>query len=100
MIWCTSAIVGRASHHGDDFAAQVDETLANLTSLLGAADYTPAARFGSQCQLKAYVRRDADAQAAAETLRARLPAATPLLLLHSDICRRELLIEIDGIQST
>jgi len=31
-------------------------------------------------------------------LRARLPAATPFLLLQGDICRRELLVEIDGVQ--
>jgi hypothetical protein len=30
----------------------------------------------------------------------RLPAATAFLLLHGDICRRELLIEIDGIQTS
>jgi hypothetical protein len=30
-------------------------------------------------------------------LRERLPESTPVLLLNGDICRRELLIEIDGV---
>ena len=55
----TAAIVGHASHHGEDFAAQLDETLTNLDSLLTAAQVEPGARFGARCLFKAYVRRDA-----------------------------------------
>lgn len=95
----TAAIVGHVSHHRDDLPAQLDETLTNFASLLEAAGIPPAAQFGTRSVLKAYVRNDADAAAAAARLRERLPATTPLLLLHGDICRRELLIEIDGIQT-
>lgn len=93
----TAAIVGHVSHHRDDLPAQLDETLANFASLLEAAGVPPAAHFGTHSVLKGYVRNDA--AAAAARLRERLPAATPLLLLHGDICRRELLIEIDGIRT-
>lgn len=95
----TAAIVGHASHHDGDFAAQVGETLANFDSLLGAAGFAAALHFGPRSLLKIYVRRAADASAALELVRARLPAGTPLLLLHGDICRRELLVEIDGLQA-
>jgi chorismate lyase/3-hydroxybenzoate synthase len=95
----TAAIVGHASHHRDDFAAQVEETLANFTSLLDAAGCAPENRFGPGCTLKVYVRRAADAERAAAVLAAQLPPATPQLILHGDICRRELLIEIDGLQA-
>jgi chorismate lyase/3-hydroxybenzoate synthase len=95
----TAAIVGHASHHPDDFAAQVDETLTNFASLLAAAGLPPARHFGAGSMLKIYVRREADAEQAAALLAARLPAATSFLLLHGDICRRELLIEIDGLQT-
>jgi len=95
----TAAIVGHASHHHGDFGAQLGETLANLGSLLGAAGFPAARRFGTECALKMYVRAAADAAAAAELLRAQLPAGTAFVLLHGDICRRELLIEIDGIQT-
>ena len=94
----TAAIVGHASHHCDDFTAQLDETLANLGSLLEAADVPPLQRFGSGSLFKAYVRRQQDGERAAALLRKSLPEPA-LLLLRGDICRRELLIEIDGVQS-
>jgi chorismate lyase/3-hydroxybenzoate synthase len=94
----TAAIVGHASHHCDDFAAQLHETLANLRSLLEAADVPPPRHFGAGSVFKAYVRRPQDAAVAARQLRASLPAPA-LLLLQGDICRRELLIEIDGVQT-
>jgi chorismate lyase/3-hydroxybenzoate synthase len=93
----TAAIVGHVSHHHDDLPAQLEETLANFASLLDAAGIPAPAHFGAHSVLKGYVRKVADADAVAARLRERLPAATPLLLLHGDICRRELLIEIDGI---
>jgi chorismate lyase / 3-hydroxybenzoate synthase len=95
----TAAVVGHVSHHGDDFAAQLDETLTNLHSVLSAVGVDESAHFGANCLLKAYVRRDEDVESARERLRSRLPDATPLLLLQGDICRSELLIEIDGVQS-
>ncbi len=95
----TAAIVGHASHHHGDFAAQLNETLANFDSLLGAAGFAAPQHFGPRGLLKIYVRRAADAIAAADLVRERLPAGTPVLLLHGDICRRELLVEIDGLQS-
>ena len=93
----TAAIVGHVSHHHDDLPAQLDETLTNFASLLEAAGVPARAHFGSHSVLKGYVRNDADAGAVVARLRERLPASTPVLLLHGDICRRELLIEIDGI---
>jgi len=94
----TAAIVGHASHHSEDFVAQVDETLANFGSLLDAGGFAPSRHFGAGSTLKIYIRRAEDARLAADLLRARLPAATAFLLLQGDICRRELLVEIDGVQ--
>ena len=93
----TAAIVGHVSHHHDDLPAQLDETLTNFASLLEAAGVPARARFGSQSVLKGYVRNGEDAGAVSARLRERLPESTPVLLLNGDICRRELLIEIDGI---
>ncbi|HEX6832580.1 MAG TPA: pteridine-dependent deoxygenase [Rudaea sp.] len=95
----TAAVVGHASHHDDDFAAQLDETLKNLDSLLATTGVPEASRFGTRSLLKVYVRRATDAALARARLRERLPAGTPFLLLQGDVCRRELLVEIDGIQS-
>jgi len=93
----TAAIVGHVSHHHDDLPAQLDETLANFASLLEAAGVPARAHFGSHSVLKVYLRNGEDAGAVSARLRERLPESTPVLLLNGDICRRELLIEIDGI---
>ena len=93
----TAAIVGHASHHPEDLAAQFNETLANLDSLLEAAGSTPS--LGAMSQLKVYVRHASDVPAVRELLRARLGDKVPLVLLQGDVCRRELLLEIEGVHS-
>lgn len=96
----TAAVVGHASQHSESVAAQLDETLANLESLIGAARAAvpslPAA-FGADSPLKVYVRQPEDAAAIAGQLDARLDPSVPRLLLHAHVCRRELLVEIDGV---
>ncbi|MDE2156129.1 MAG: pteridine-dependent deoxygenase [Xanthomonadaceae bacterium] len=89
----TAAIVGHASTHQDDLDAQLDETLTNLEALLGSAGM--ATGFDTHSPLKVYVRQTGDAPHVREFVRRRLPGV-PVLLLHGDICRRELLVEIDG----
>jgi chorismate lyase/3-hydroxybenzoate synthase len=89
----TAAIIGHQSQHAGDLRAQLDETRANLEALLRAGD-VPAG-FTADASLKAYVRHVDDAAAVDACLAAHMPAA-PRLLLQGDICRRELLVEIDG----
>lgn len=93
----TAAIVGHTSHHPEDLAAQFNETLANLDSLLEAAGSTPS--LGAMSPLKVYVRHASDVPAVRELLRARLGDKVPLVLLQGDVCRRELLLEIEGVHS-
>ncbi|HQX94063.1 MAG TPA: pteridine-dependent deoxygenase [Thermomonas sp.] len=98
----TAAVVGHASQHGDSLAAQLDETLANLDSLVATARALRpglAARLGAGSPLKVYVR-DADALAqVAALLDQRLPSMVPRLVLHGHVCRRELAVEIDGVHA-
>jgi chorismate lyase/3-hydroxybenzoate synthase len=89
----TAAVIGHASAHHDDLQAQLEETLANLEALLASADMP--AGFDTHSPLKAYVRHPADARVVRDFFRQRLPGV-PALLLHGDICRGELLVEIDG----
>ena len=89
----TAAVVGHASAHNDDLQAQLDETLTNLEALLASADMP--AGFDTHSPLKAYVRHAVDAPRVRDFFRQRLPGV-PVLLLHVDICRSELLVEIDG----
>jgi chorismate lyase / 3-hydroxybenzoate synthase len=89
----TAAVVGHASAHAGDIEAQLAETLRNLDALL-AAGGLPAG-FGRTAPLKAYVRHPEHAPAVQAFAAKHFPEA-PLVLLHGDICREELLIEIDG----
>ena len=86
-------MVGHASAHHNNLDAQLDETLTNLEALLASAGM--AASFDTHSPLKAYVRRPSDAPLVRDFLQRRLPGV-PVLLLHGDICRSELLVEIDG----
>lgn len=94
----TAAVVGHASQHGDSLEAQLDEVLVNLRSLIATARaQRPSlpAQPGPASRLKVYVR-DADALARVDALmEARLPFV-PRVVLHGHVCRRELLVEIDG----
>jgi len=95
----TAAVVGHASQHGDSLAAQLDETLANLDSLVATARAqrpTLSERLGPRSRLKVYVRDAAAMPEVAALLASRLPSDVPRILLHGHVCRRELAVEIDG----
>ena len=99
LISGTASVRGHASMHADDVVAQLDETLLNLHAVLESARTLQPAlptEFGAHSVLKTYLRDRSQASVIETTLRNRLPVGTPLLLLHADICRAELLIEIDG----
>ena len=97
----TASIVGHASVHPGDVAAQLEETLANLESLLGHArsrtGFGPAG-LGPASLVKVYLRRPADAAVVESRLRERLGQDIPFLILAADICRSELLLEIEVVQ--
>jgi len=98
MISGTASIVGHASRHPGDVRAQLQETLTNLSNLLQrAAGATPGItpRLGAESLLKIYLR-DASLLPDVEALvREGLPAETEFIILHADICRAELLVEVD-----
>jgi chorismate lyase / 3-hydroxybenzoate synthase len=89
----TAAIVGHTSTHEGDIDAQLNETLTNLEALLTTAGMP--AGFDTHSPLKAYVRHPTDAPRVHAILQQRLPGV-PVLLMHGDVCRQELLVEIDG----
>jgi chorismate lyase / 3-hydroxybenzoate synthase len=89
----TAAVVGHASHHVGDVVAQADEAFANLCALL---EQSALPAFDAHSPLKVYVRDPDNAAAVHAALSRRLGPAVPCILLHGDICRRELLVEIDG----
>ena len=96
LISGTASVLGHASHHPDDLAGQLDEILRNFASLRQAGGDGAAAHCGRGTLLKVYLRNAATAGFVATYLRARLPAQVQFLVLGADICRRELLAEIDA----
>lgn len=89
----TAAVLGADSHHAGDVVAQATEAIANLRALLERAALP---RFGAAAPLKVYVRHPDDVAAVRAVLTRELAPEVPYLLLQGDVCRGELLVEIDG----
>jgi chorismate lyase / 3-hydroxybenzoate synthase len=98
LISGTASIVGHRSLHIGDSAAQTRETLANIEALLAEANRVArGARFElGALACKVYVRRPADLPVIKAELAAALGAGTKLIYLQADICRQDLLVEIEA----
>ncbi len=96
LISGTASVLGHSSHHPHDLPAQLDEILRNLASLRQAGgNSTPVPGRGTL--LKIYLRDAGAAQFVAGYMRRHLPPQVQFLILGADICRRELLVEIDAV---
>lgn len=91
----TASIVGHASQH-HDLMTQLDETLLNLETLLAEAQRVAPAPLRLTL-LKVYCRPELNPTPLRTSIVSALGADADLLFLHADICRRELLIEIEGM---
>lgn len=90
----TAAIVGHESRHPFDTVSQLDETLKNLAALSESVSMLDKAS-----ALRVYLRNPEDVGIVSERLRAELGHSSDrVVYLHGDICRRELVIEIDGVR--
>lgn len=94
----TASIVGHETQHIADPAAQIEETLANVAALIQAAGYamTPSAKAGAGLLLKAYLR-SSDYLPIVERAVARTFGKAAVIYLQADICRSELLVEVEGV---
>jgi len=89
----TASIVGHESIHVGDVAAQTRESLTNIEALLGEAKRFSLHRLA----YKVYVRNSADLPVVQSQLQARLGPRAQVLYLQADICRRDLLVEIEAV---
>jgi chorismate lyase/3-hydroxybenzoate synthase len=96
----TASIVGHESRHPGDLAAQVRAALDNLECVITTAeeasgtDFTPRP---DSTVLKAYIRHSDDYAKVRALLEDHFGQDMPIAYLRADICRRELLFEIDGV---
>ena len=95
----TASIVGHETIHRGDVIAQTRETMVNIGALLVEANRVVGAPHYSldRLQLKVYVRRPADLDAIEATLVGLLPPAASLVYLQADVCREDLLVEIEAV---
>ncbi len=95
LISGTASVVGHDTLH-DSADRQLRETLHNLDTLLDTAGFPESLAESRHC-LKLYLRHADDTDRLLPLLDAAGLAGDRLLCLHGDICRRDLLVEIDGI---
>lgn len=96
----TASIIGHESRHPDDPAAQLEETLINIKALVDSAATEEGVRFDgltSLTHIKVYIRRPQDFPLIRARLEALLPENAQCLYLEAEICRPELLLEIEAV---
>jgi len=97
----TASIVGHQTVHPGDVAGQCRESMANVAAVLAEANrlcrsaaYTLNALF-----YRVYVRHAADFPAVRDTLASLVGAAAEIVYVQADICRHDLLLEIEAMAS-
>ncbi|GAA5169978.1 hypothetical protein [Viridibacterium curvum] len=96
----TASIVGHESLHPGDVAAQTEESLRNIRAVMSQANATQtgSARFDmSRLQYKTFVRHARDAAAVEAVMRRELGSEPIIHFLLADVCRAELLVEIEAV---
>jgi len=94
----TASIVGHESLHVGDCAAQTRETVANIMALLQEANRVSRdAQFDlGTLAYKVYVRQPADLPVIQSELVSSLGPDAQTVYLQADICRQDLLVEIEA----
>ncbi len=96
----TASVVGHESRHEGDVRRQLDETVRNIETLseaVGAVSARPAPSLACFDYVKTYLRHPSDFPAVRDALAPRLGPSTSAVWLEADVCRAELLLEIEGI---
>lgn len=96
LVGGTASVVGEESAHETSLDDQLAETLHNLAAVVEAAGAggDPLAAYR---HLRIYFVRPEDRDHLASRLRERLGEAAELELVRADLCRPELLVEIEGL---
>ncbi|OQW35408.1 MAG: hypothetical protein A4E19_01170 [Nitrospira sp. SG-bin1] len=96
----TASVVGHASQHTGSTEAQTRETIENIRTLLRhATDAIDAGSFidHHRANYKVYVRHKSDVEPIRHIIEEALLPKTQPLFLQGDLCRGELLVEIEAV---
>jgi chorismate lyase / 3-hydroxybenzoate synthase len=101
LISGTASVVGHETMHHDDVTAQFGEIIRNLDALLLAAQSHTAKplSFARDTCIRVYVRDAVDMALVQHLAKAAFGNETAMSILNGDICRRELLVEIEAVMS-
>jgi chorismate lyase/3-hydroxybenzoate synthase len=104
LVGGTASIVGEASVHLGDLQRQTEETLANLAVLLRAAAGDPATEVADRAgvlagfrELRVYDPIPERRDELRLLLQDAFPRVRQIEWVRADLCRRELLVEIEGL---
>lgn len=102
-IWIsgTASIVESETRHVGDLAKQVEETLDNIASLISPANLAAqgiaaGAQLADLAKMRVYLKRAED-YAACKAICDRRAGGVPAIYAVADVCRPELLVEIEGV---
>lgn len=90
----TASIVGYETVHQGDVEKQAGETLLNIRTLLEQAPHYDSKR--GRMLIKVYLRYAHDLDVVRDRVKVEFGAACNTVYLHSNICRSDLLLEIEG----
>jgi chorismate lyase/3-hydroxybenzoate synthase len=96
----TASILGHESQHPDDPLRQLDECLNNIDILAREANRQTGIAICDTTELtglKLYLRREQDLDSVLDHLRQRIGNEVTVMVLQADICRDDLLLEVEGI---
>ena len=100
LIAGTASVVGHVSMHIGDPYRQTLEIMQNLNALLTHTEQLHGITRGQwygQALFKIYIRHPEHVAMIRDILQGQLPSHTQTLYLQGDMCRNELLLEIEGI---
>jgi chorismate lyase/3-hydroxybenzoate synthase len=100
LISGTASVVGHVSVHIGDPAKQTLEIMQNLNALLTHTEQLHGMTRGQwygQALFKIYIRHPEHVAMIRDILQEQLPSHTQVLYLQGDMCRSELLLEVEGI---
>ena len=95
----TASIVGHKTLHVDDVCEQLNEAINNVETLVAHANDKYQTQLNAQDDLlymKVYIRHRENVEQIKQVLAARLSSTTPRALLLGDMCRENLLVEIEA----
>ncbi len=100
VLWVsgTASIVGHHTVHGGDVREQTRETLKNIEAVVAQANRQARQPLFALSHLlyRVYIRHSADLAAVRDVMQARIGARFDAIFLQADVCRQDLLMEIEA----